>query len=55
MLKDGTVDLVEVFLWGGNSVTTALENCIQSLACELLPFTDKTTCRCRPNEEATCI
>jgi hypothetical protein len=56
VLEDSKVDLVEVLLWCGNSAAAAaLENCIQSLACESPPFTDKPTCRCRPNEEATSV
>jgi hypothetical protein len=56
VLKDSKVDLVEVFLWFGNSAATAaLENCIQSLAYESPPFTDEPTYRYRPNKETTSV
>jgi len=55
VLKDSKVDLVEVLVWCSNSAATALENCIQSFACESLPFADKSTCSCCPNEEATSV
>jgi len=54
MLKDGSVDLVEVLLRCCDSAATALTNCNQSLCCKSFPFTDKSTGSCSPNEQSTC-
>jgi hypothetical protein len=55
VLKDSKVDLVEVLAWCCNSATTALENYIQSFACESLLIADKPIYSRRPNEEAISV